>query len=53
MLIWDLVWVFENSASPLGTLLATNHHLHQVDTLHHVLGYNSETVGWAEHFDYK
>ena len=32
MPIWDLVWLFENSASPFGTLLATNHHLHQVGT---------------------
>ena len=49
----DLVWPFENSASPFGTLLATNHHLHLVGASHHVLACNSEAVGWAEHFDYK
>ena len=37
MPVWDLVWVFENSASLFGTLLATNHHLNEVGTSHHVL----------------
>ena len=29
MPMWDPVWLFDNSASPIGTLLATNHHPHQ------------------------